>query len=71
MFTSKIFITFIRIYQRCFSILRPPSCRFFPTCSQYSIEVLEEYGVMRGAYKTIFRLLRCHPFHPGGFDPVK
>ncbi|MBI5192378.1 MAG: membrane protein insertion efficiency factor YidD [Nitrospirae bacterium] len=68
---KKLFIFFISVYQKCFSILKPPSCRFYPTCSQYSIDAIEKHGSIRGIVKAVFRLLRCHPFHPGGFDPVK
>ncbi|MCW2278280.1 hypothetical protein EDD73_11452 [Heliophilum fasciatum] len=60
----------IRFYQRYISPLRGPSCRFFPTCSQYAIDALQKYGVVRGTIKAIGRILRCHPFHPGGYDPA-
>ncbi|MBI5756365.1 MAG: membrane protein insertion efficiency factor YidD [Nitrospirae bacterium] len=67
----KIFIGPVRFYQRYISILKPPSCRFFPSCSQYFIDAMQKFGVMKGAYKGMFRLLKCHPFHPGGYDPVR
>ncbi len=64
-------ISLIRIYQLFISPLKPPSCRFMPTCSQYTLEAVERYGVFKGIYLGFRRLLRCHPFHPGGYDPVK
>ncbi|MDX5706423.1 membrane protein insertion efficiency factor YidD, partial [Clostridioides difficile] len=51
--------------------LKGPTCRFYPTCSQYSIEAFKKYGFVKGMYLTIRRLLKCHPFHPGGYDPLK
>ncbi|MCD6499205.1 MAG: membrane protein insertion efficiency factor YidD [Deltaproteobacteria bacterium] len=60
---------FMRLYQRYISPLKKPSCRFVPTCSEYAVEAIEKYGVLNGSYKSVRRLLRCHPFHPGGFDP--
>lgn len=68
---AKIFIFILRIYQRYLSILKPPSCRFFPSCSQYSIEALKKYGVIKGMGMGVYRLLKCHPYHPGGYDPVR
>ncbi len=65
-----IFIYVIRAYQLVISPLFPNSCRFYPTCSEYSKQAFESYGVFRGTWMTITRLLRCHPFHPGGYDPV-
>lgn len=66
-----ILIRFILIYRRFLSPLKPPVCRFYPTCSQYAMESLEKYGIIKGGIKAIIRLLKCHPFHPGGYDPVK
>jgi uncharacterized protein len=65
-----IFIYLIKAYQIVVSPLLPNSCRFYPTCSEYSKQSYELYGVFRGTWMTITRLLRCHPFHPGGYDPV-
>lgn len=61
----------IRIYKRYVSPLFPPSCRFTPSCSQYTLEAVEEYGVLKGLGKGVWRLSRCHPFTRGGYDPVK
>ena len=61
----------LRIYQRYLSPLKgAPSCRFHPTCSSYAIEAIEVHGVLRGSWMGLLRVLRCHPFHPGGHDPV-
>jgi putative membrane protein insertion efficiency factor len=60
----------IRGYQRVISPALPPSCRFYPSCSQYTLEALERHGVLRGSWLGARRILRCHPFNPGGFDPV-
>ncbi|TGA98653.1 membrane protein insertion efficiency factor YidD [Sporolactobacillus shoreae] len=65
-----LFIFLIRLYQKFISPLTPPSCRFYPTCSQYAVEAFERFGVFRGGWLTIMRLLKCQPFHQGGFDPV-
>ncbi|MBW7649960.1 membrane protein insertion efficiency factor YidD [Anoxybacillus sp. ST4] len=65
-----IFILLIRFYQRFVSPLKPPTCRFYPTCSHYGLEAIRRFGALKGGYLTIKRLLKCHPFHPGGFDPV-
>jgi len=61
---------FIRIYQRFISPLLPPSCRYYPTCSAYAYESISRYGPIKGLYLAIKRILRCHPFHEGGYDPV-
>lgn len=63
-------IMLVRFYQLCISPLKPPSCRFTPTCSQYAIEALRKHGPIRGLYLTIRRLLRCHPWGGSGYDPV-
>jgi uncharacterized protein len=60
----------IRGYQRGISPVLPASCRFSPSCSQYTLEAVERYGVVRGGWLGARRLVRCHPFNPGGFDPV-
>ncbi|HDI58926.1 MAG TPA: membrane protein insertion efficiency factor YidD [Desulfobacteraceae bacterium] len=60
----------IRAYQLLVSPVLPPSCRFTPTCSQYAYEAVSRYGAVRGGLMAFKRLLRCHPFHPGGYDPV-
>ena len=61
----------IRFYQRFFSPLKgAATCRFYPTCSQYAYEAVAKYGAFKGGYMAVWRVLRCHPFHPGGYDPV-
>ena len=66
-----VLIALIRGYQLIISPMLPPACRFTPTCSAYTLEAVRRYGALRGAYMGARRLLRCHPFHPGGYDPVK
>ncbi|RPJ59444.1 MAG: membrane protein insertion efficiency factor YidD [Dehalococcoidia bacterium] len=63
-------LSLIRFYKKFISPALPPSCRFYPTCSVYSYQAIEKYGLLRGGWLTIKRLGRCHPFHPGGYDPV-
>ena len=67
---KKLFLFLIRFYRLGISPLKPPTCRFVPTCSQYAIMAIEKYGALRGGWMAIRRILRCHPFHPGGYDPV-
>lgn len=64
-------ILLIRLYQVLISPLKPPTCRFYPTCSQYAILAVEKYGLFLGAWLAVKRIFKCHPFHPGGYDPVK
>lgn len=67
---KKFLIFIIRIYRKLISPMKPPSCRFYPTCSTYAIQVIEKYGAFRGTFMAIKRILKCHPLHPGGYDPV-
>lgn len=67
---KTIMIALIRGYQMFISPLTPPSCRFYPTCSQYGIEAVKTHGALKGGWLTLKRILKCHPFHPGGVDPV-
>jgi putative membrane protein insertion efficiency factor len=60
----------VRLYQLLVSPLLPPACRFLPTCSRYSVQAIDRHGVARGVWLSLRRLSRCHPFHPGGYDPV-
>ena len=60
----------IRFYQLCVSPFLPPTCRYTPTCSAYFLEALQKYGVLKGTRLGVLRILRCHPFHCGGYDPV-
>ncbi|MDN5363577.1 MAG: uncharacterized protein PWQ91_638 [Eubacteriales bacterium] len=66
----RLLIYTIRVYQRFLSPFLGKNCRFYPTCSEYAVQALEEYGVVRGLWLTGKRILKCHPFHPGGYDPV-
>jgi len=66
-----VLIFFIRTYRLLISPLLPPSCRFTPTCSEYAMQAIEKYGALHGFYLAARRLLRCHPFHSGGYDPVR
>jgi hypothetical protein len=68
---KKFFILLIKFYQVFISPVLPGSCRFAPTCSEYSKEAINKYGVLKGLLLTLKRILKCHPFHPGGYDPVR
>ncbi|MBS4023322.1 MAG: membrane protein insertion efficiency factor YidD [Dethiobacter sp.] len=61
----------IKFYQKFISPLKGRSCRFEPTCSQYALQATERYGARKGIFMTAARICRCHPFNPGGYDPVK
>ncbi|MEN8256324.1 MAG: membrane protein insertion efficiency factor YidD [Thermodesulfobacteriota bacterium] len=67
---KKIFLGIIRFYQAVISPLFPPTCRFIPSCSQYAVQAIEQYGAFRGLFLALRRILRCHPFCKGGYDPV-
>jgi putative membrane protein insertion efficiency factor len=67
---KQIFIALIRFYQKYISPITPPTCRFYPTCSHYGLEAYRRFGVIKGSFLTVKRIVKCHPFHPGGFDPV-
>jgi putative membrane protein insertion efficiency factor len=68
---QKAVIATLRLYKRFVSPWLPSACRFSPTCSEYMLEAVEKYGVLRGVWLGLGRLLRCHPLHAGGFDPVR
>jgi putative membrane protein insertion efficiency factor len=63
-------VLLVRVYQRLVSPLLPPACRFYPSCSAYAVTALQRHGAVKGSWLTVRRLCRCHPFHPGGVDPV-
>lgn len=65
-----VLLFFIRFYRGFLSPLKPPSCRYIPTCSEYAMIAVEKYGAAKGSFLAIKRILRCHPFHKGGYDPV-
>ncbi|MGI8897403.1 MAG: membrane protein insertion efficiency factor YidD [Pyrinomonadaceae bacterium] len=66
-----ILISFLRFYKLALSPLLPSACRFVPSCSEYAMEAINRYGAPRGSSLALRRLLRCHPFNPGGYDPLK
>jgi uncharacterized protein len=68
---KKVGVTLIKVYRRVVSPMLPPSCRFTPSCSLYTLQAIEKYGLLRGGSMGARRLLRCHPFSDGGYDPVK
>jgi uncharacterized protein len=65
-----VLVYLVKGYQVSLSPLLPPSCRYYPSCSAYAVEALERHGALRGSWLALRRILRCHPFRPGGFDPV-
>lgn len=60
----------IRFYQLAISPMMPAACRYYPSCSNYAIQAIDKYGALKGGWLAVRRILRCHPFRPGGFDPV-
>jgi putative membrane protein insertion efficiency factor len=66
-----VLISLLKFYKTAISPWLPPSCRFVPTCSEYAREAIERHGALRGSMMGLGRILRCHPFHKGGYDPVK
>ncbi|MDI6715628.1 MAG: membrane protein insertion efficiency factor YidD [Actinomycetota bacterium] len=68
---KTIAIWLIKVYKKFISPLLPPSCRYYPSCSSYAMQAIEKHGFVRGGYMATGRILRCHPFSPGGYDPVK
>ena len=67
---KRLLVVLIVLYQKFVSPLKGQTCRFYPTCSEYSVQALQKYGFIKGSWKSIKRILKCHPFHPGGHDPV-
>jgi putative membrane protein insertion efficiency factor len=67
---KRLLIALVKFYRKYISPLRPPCCRYYPTCSQYALEALEKYGALKGGWLALRRILRCNPFHKGGYDPV-
>jgi len=67
---KKIALVIIRFYQNALSPHFPPVCRYYPSCSSYAYEAVNKYGVLRGCFLAVRRIVRCHPLHPGGYDPV-
>lgn len=66
----RVFKAPIHVYRKFISPLKPPTCRFYPTCSEYALEAIERHGAVKGGWLAAKRIARCHPFNPGGFDPV-
>jgi putative membrane protein insertion efficiency factor len=67
----QLLLTILRTYKRWISPMLPSACRFHPTCSEYTMDAVQKHGALRGMWMGVRRLLRCHPFHEGGFDPVR
>ncbi|NMA51399.1 MAG: membrane protein insertion efficiency factor YidD [Peptococcaceae bacterium] len=67
---KKLLIKLIEAYRAKISPLKKPSCRFYPTCSHYALQAVEKYGPLKGSWMALKRISRCHPWHPGGYDPV-
>jgi len=69
-FMNKLINFFITLYQKHISPLKPATCRFYPSCSEYAAQALKKYGLLKGLRLSAGRILRCHPFNPGGYDPL-
>ncbi len=68
---KRILICIIKLYRKFVSPLKKPCCRFYPTCSSYALQAVEKYGAVKGSCLAFRRILKCHPFNPGGYDPLK
>ena len=68
---NELFIKLIRLYQKLVSTFLPASCRFYPSCSEYSAQALERYNVIKAMRLSLIRIFKCHPYHDGGSDPLK
>ncbi|HHT01653.1 MAG TPA: membrane protein insertion efficiency factor YidD [Firmicutes bacterium] len=71
MYGKSMVLGLLKFYQRFISPFKPPTCRFYPTCSEYAFQAVQKHGVWVGLWMAGKRVLRCHPFHPGGYDPVR
>lgn len=67
---KRVLLFLVRTYQLAISPLLPPSCRYTPSCSEYSVQALHKYGACKGSWLSAKRVCRCHPWHPGGYDPL-
>ncbi len=67
---KNLLLLIIKMYQTFISPLKPPTCRFYPTCSHYGIQAIQRFGAIKGSWLTVKRISKCHPFHPGGIDEV-
>lgn len=67
---KRLLVRLVRFYQKGISPLKPPCCKYIPTCSQYAVEALERFGALKGTALAVWRILRCNPFSRGGYDPV-
>lgn len=68
---KKVVIAILKMYKKVISPILPDSCRFYPTCSEYAMQAVGKYGVLKGSIKSMYRIIRCNPFNKGGYDPVK
>lgn len=68
---KKLIISLIKFYKTNISPMSPPRCKYIPTCSQYAVDAIEKYGIIKGGFMAAFRILRCNPLSKGGYDPVK